>query len=137
MAQKVEVGSDCLSYCTSCRMDLNHVVVAMKGDRVAKVECRTCKKIHAYRIPKGQKAPAKKSTRATKKTVSVEDEWSRLMEATKDSPTKNYSTKSSFQQGDRLNHPKFGDGVVGKVIYPNKLEVVFKQDVKVLVHAGV
>jgi hypothetical protein len=62
--EQVKVSSDVLSYCTSCRMDLNHIVVSMKGDQIAKVECRTCKKTHVYRAPKGITEKTPKAERA-------------------------------------------------------------------------
>src|SRR3954468_14399435 len=104
------VGKEALSYCTSCKMDLNHTIVALKGDRIAKVHCLTCKKEHVYRSPKGVTEPgqAPKAKRASKKkkddaaeqAVSVEAEWEKLMAAHREAPLKNYSTKSHFALGD-------------------------------------
>jgi hypothetical protein len=140
---RASVATESLAYCTSCKMDLNHIIVAMKGDRIAKVQCLTCKKEHVYRAPKGatepQKAPkAKKSAESSDSEAnhSIEVEWEKLMSAHRDVPLKSYSTKSQFGLGDKLNHPTFGDGIVGKLIYPNKLEVIFRTDVKILIHAG-
>jgi hypothetical protein len=140
------VGKETLAYCTSCKMDLNHIIVAMKGDRIAKVQCLTCKKEHAYKAAKGVNEPGKavKATRTSKKKAaaeeevchSIEAEWQKLMLAHKDAPTKGYSTKANFGLGDKINHPTFGDGIVGKLIYPNKIEVIFQMDVKVLIHGG-
>ncbi|OFZ21944.1 MAG: hypothetical protein A2X94_15930 [Bdellovibrionales bacterium GWB1_55_8] len=137
-----EVAQEALSYCTSCKMDLNHVIVAMKGDRIAKVQCLTCKKEHVYRAPKGATEPvkkkSKKETAAAEAAISsIEAEWTKLMTAHKDAPMKPYSMKASFALGDKLKHPTFGDGIVGKLIYPNKLEVIFSNNIKVLIHAGV
>lgn len=138
-----EVGSEVLSYCTSCKMDLNHVVVAMQGDRLARVQCRTCKKEHAFKAPKGATTPGAKPKRASKKkdtaadlVHSIEAEWEKLMAAHREAPIKSYSMKSKFMLGDKLRHPNFGEGIVGKLIYPNKLEVVFRTDVKILIHGG-
>jgi hypothetical protein len=127
-------------------MDLNHTIVSLKGDRIAKVHCLTCKKEHVYRAPKGITEPGQaakpKAKRSRKKdtveeqAVSVEAEWEKLMAAHKDAPLKPYGTKSNFALGDKLSHPVFGDGIVGKLIYPNKLEVIFRTDVKVLIHGG-
>ena len=140
------VGKESIAYCTSCKMDLNHTIVALKGDRIAKVQCLTCKKEHVYRAPKGITEPGQvkpKATRARKKkdseveqAVSVEAEWEKLMAAHREAPMKQYNTKANFALGDKLSHPVFGDGIVGKLIYPNKLEVIFRTDVKVLIHGG-
>jgi hypothetical protein len=133
----VTVGGETISYCTSCKMDLNHVIVAMKGDRIAKVQCFTCKKEHAYKAAKGVTTPKAKKKKSTENAGNpVELEWEKLMLQHKDAPFKSYTMKGHFTLGDKLNHPNFGEGIVGKLIYPNKLEVIFKTDVKVLVHAG-
>jgi hypothetical protein len=147
MASKTEaVAGETIAYCTTCKMDLNSVIVAMKGDRIAKVQCFTCKKEHAYKAPKGIDTPTSpKAKRASKKkeaaeaeaAQSIEAEWEKLMLSHKDAPLKNYNTKGHFILGDKLHHPTFGDGIVGKLIYPNKLEVIFRTDLKVLIYAGV
>ncbi len=137
------VGSEVLAYCTSCKMDLNNVIVALKGDRIAKVQCLTCKKEHVYKAPKGQTSPAK--TKKKKKAEadaeagahSIEAEWEKLMAAHRELPLKQYGMKEHFLLGDKINHPTFGEGIVGKLIYPNKLEVIFRTDVKVLIYGGV
>jgi hypothetical protein len=134
------VGKETIAYCTSCKMDLNHVVVAMKGDRVAKVQCLTCKKEHTFKAPKGATEPKKKRGKAAKaeedKGNPIELEWEKLMTTHKDAPTKSYNTKGAFALGDKINHATFGQGIVGKIIYPNKIEVIFRTDVKVLIHAS-
>jgi len=138
-------GKEALAYCTSCKMDLNHVIVAVKGDRIAKVQCLTCKKEHVYKAPKGAVEPKKKPKKAKKPTKaeaeeagshSIEVEWQKLMAAHRDAPSKPYGMKGYFGLGDKINHPTFGEGIVGKLIYPNKLEVIFQMDVKVLIYGG-
>ncbi len=139
---RTSVANETLAYCTSCKMDLNHVIVALKGDRIAKVQCLTCKKEHVYRSPKGATEPKAKVAKTKKAdseeshSNSIEAEWEKLMTSHRDVPVKPYSMKGQFGLGDKLNHPKFGDGIVGKLIYPNKLEVIFREDVKVLIYSG-
>src|ERR1700722_5241839 len=91
------VAKETLAYCTSCKMDLNHVIVAMKGDRIAKVQCHTCKKENTYKAAKGTTEPKKKRGKASKKAEPegnpVELEWEKLMTTHKDAPTKSYNTK--------------------------------------------
>jgi hypothetical protein len=143
MARTTSVANETLAYCTSCKMDLNSIIVAMKGDRIAKVQCLTCKKEHVYRVPKGASEPQAKTPKAKKAAAAEEDanhsieaEWEKLMSAHKDAAVKPYSMKGLFGLGDKLNHPTFGDGIVGKLIYPNKLEVIFRTDVKILIYGG-
>jgi hypothetical protein len=134
------VAQEIISYCTSCKMDLNHVIVAMKGDRVAKVQCLTCKKEHAYKAAKGATEPKAKKKKKEKVAEDqgnpIELEWEKLMSDHRDAPVKPYTMKGAFGLGDKLNHPVFGDGIVGKLIYPNKLEVIFRTDVKILIYGG-
>ena len=142
MARTVSVATETLAYCTSCKMDLNHMIVAMKGDRIAKVQCLTCKKEHVFRAPKGATEPkpkvSKKKAAAEEDAIhSIEVEWEKLMSSHREHPMKSYSMKGHFALGDKLNHPTFGEGIVGKLIYPNKLEVIFRTDVKILIYAGV
>jgi hypothetical protein len=125
-------------------MDLNHRIVAMKGDKIAKVECLTCKKEHAYKAAKGVTEPGtakvskrkKKSDDDTPKANPIELEWEKLMSDHKEAPFKTYNTKGHFGLGDKLTHPTFGEGIIGKLIYPNKIEVIFRHDLKVLIYGG-
>lgn len=140
MATAPKAAQEVLAYCTSCKMDLNHIVVAMKGDQIAKAECQTCKKTHAFKAPKGITEPPKKKTRksanAAPTAQSIEAEWEKLMTAHREAPTKKYGTKSKFALGDKIKHDTFGEGIVGRIIYPNKIEVIFRADLKILIHAG-
>jgi hypothetical protein len=135
------VGKETLAYCTTCKMDLSAVIVALKGDRIAKVQCSTCKKEHAFKAAKGATEPkpkkkTKKEKEAEEQTGQIEVEWEKLMLAHKDMPLRSYSMKGQFALGDKISHPNFGDGIIGKLIYPNKVEVIFRTDVKVLIHGG-
>lgn len=141
MSDKPTVAQEVLAYCTSCKMDLAHLIVAMKGDKISKAECKTCKKTHAFKAPKGiTEPPAKKKSKkaeaAEKEIVSLAAEWEKLMNANPAAPIKKYGLKTSFTLGDKIAHPNFGDGIVERLIYPNKIEVMFKTAVKTLIHAG-
>ena len=136
------VGKEVLAYCTSCKMDLQHIVAAMKGDKIAKAECQTCKKTHGYKAPKGVTEPKAKKPRKSKKdsaadaATSVEMEWEKLMHTHRDAPFKSYNTKGSFKLGDKIKHTEFGEGIVGKLVFPNKIEVIFRANIRLLIHAG-
>lgn len=66
----------------------------------------------------------------------IELEWRKLMISHKNVPLKPYSAKGLFKIGDRIDHAKFGEGIVAKLIYPNKVEVIFQHDMLILIHAG-
>lgn len=135
------VAEDTLSYCTKCKMDLMHVVCAMKGDQVQKVKCHTCGTTHQFRAPKGVTEPPKKKT--SKKAAaeaatatSIAEEWKKSLALNSGTPQKKYAPKNPFLLGDRIQHSSFGEGIVQRLIYPNKIEVLFETDVKILIHAG-
>ena len=55
MKRRVRLGDVIDDYCTRCRMIMNHGIVGMVGDDVAKVRCNTCQSEHAFkhgRVPK-------------------------------------------------------------------------------------
>jgi|KBSSwiStaDraftv2_1062776.scaffolds.fasta_scaffold139170_3 hypothetical protein len=55
MERRARLGDVIDDYCTRCRMLMNHGIVGMVGDEVAKVRCNTCQSEHTYkhgRIPK-------------------------------------------------------------------------------------
>ena len=136
--KELGVGKEVLSYCNKDKSTLAHIIVTMKDDHtIGKVECKTCHATHAYKDPskvKGKSTSKKKTkgkTRATKQSNS--DMW---LEAVNNSQAKSqaYSIKDKFGADDIIDHPKFGPGVVTKLIDDNKVEVIFRHDVKTLLH---
>ena len=140
-------SSEVLAYCGSCKMDLTAAIVAKVGGKIAKVMCKTCKKERAYRAPKGvndpavaaqdaaRKSKASGGTGATAKAVPIEQEWRRLMADADKTHRIKYSIKAKLTQGDVVEHPMFGDGIVMRVAHPDKAEVLFQNDTKLLIHS--
>jgi Fe-S oxidoreductase len=135
-----QVAKDVVAYCTSCKMDLIHSIVAVDGDKILRVFCRTCKKEHNYRLPKELKdaATRKKTTKnvSAKKSRSIAAEWESAIESCKHLPGKLYSFDGCFGVGEKLTHATFGVGLVKKLLFPNKMEVLFKDGTKLLVRHG-
>ena len=132
-----QIAQDILSYCTSCKMDLTHSVVALSGDKVKRVLCQTCKKEHAFRLPEqlralsGKKRTAKSA--APVKTTWAVDEWETDMTKAKDHSAKPYTLDGLYEAGQKLDHRTFGLGMVKNMIEPNKMEVLFEEGMKVLI----
>ena len=57
----VRLGDVIDDFCARCRLLTNHSVVAIVGEEVKKVRCRTCNHEHDYRHGEGQKKTAKAS----------------------------------------------------------------------------
>ena len=59
MAKPLRAGGEVDSWCTKCRLVLNHRIIAMMGPKPVRVECSTCGSHHNYRgTAPGEKAPA-------------------------------------------------------------------------------
>jgi len=132
---KLGVGKEIVTNCSKCKLELAHLIVAMKDELTPyKVQCKTCKTTHSFKAPKAA-ATKKKTTRkprvsAAEKILKI---WEGAMSKSKEDPTP-YSIRTKFEIGEILDHPKFGAGVVEKQIDNNKIEVVFQTEVKVLIH---
>lgn len=130
------VGKEVLSYCNKCKLTLAHIIVTMKSDTsIGKVQCKTCSGTHAYKDPSNVKASKTKGGKKAKKSAadSISDIW---MDAVASSSTKSqkYSIKTKFELGDIIDHPKFGPGVIDKLIDADKIQVIFRHDIKTLIH---
>ncbi|HXH75852.1 MAG TPA: hypothetical protein VNJ08_12845 [Bacteriovoracaceae bacterium] len=133
---QLTVGKDVLSYCTKCKLNLGHIIVAMKDAKhIAKVKCNTCGTLQSYKDPtlaKQNKTRTKKTSSIPSKVISVSDLWMEKMSSTK-KKSMPYAMDGKFNQGDIIDHSKFGPGIVEKVV-DDKIEVIFRHEIKTLVH---
>ena len=121
----MDVGSDVDNQCTKCGLT-THVVVAMVGTEIAKVECKNCGSVHKFRDPTAKKAVRKKSpAKKEPPGPSVEPDLSL--------PVVQYQTSDTYQLGQRIEHSVFGSGVIEQVM-PAKVRVFFPDGQKVLLH---
>jgi hypothetical protein len=131
----VKVGGEVDAFCTRCELTLAHTVHAVVSGRPVKVECNTCHAVHRFRgsLP----APGRGAARAgevlrERPAVVAFDE---LLRSKRLSAPKPYSPKLTYGVDDVVDHPIFGRGFVSAVRDAGKIEVTFRSDVKVLVHA--
>lgn len=149
--KKPKVGGDVDSFCTKCRMDLAHRVVAMVGDEPKRVKCLTCDGEHNYRKPMSERAAnspatpraaaAKKSKTSKAATAKTErgarQSWEKAIAGQPPTAFKGYSIKQSFSDGELIRHSKFGDGVVARVIDATKVEVLFEDGPRTMAQGSV
>lgn len=138
----MSVGQEIICFCSSCKLDLRHVIVAHKSGNsgpIAKVRCNTCGKIHAYRNKPSEgaarvrvkgDAPAREKPRV----IPLEVEWQEELRSKQNVPSIPYAPTREFKQGDVIEHPQFGCGIVRSMKDGNKFEVLFQRDIKVLIH---
>lgn len=134
---QLTVGKDVLSYCSKCKLNLGHTIVAMKDSvHIAKVKCNTCNTMHAYKDPstsaKSSKTRTRKTSDAPSKVVNISDLWMEKMSNSK-KKSMPYAMDGKFNVGDVIDHSKFGPGIVEKVV-DDKIDVIFRHEIKTLVH---
>ncbi len=137
---QLSVGKEVLSYCNKCKLTLAHLIVTMKSETtIGKVTCKTCQGTHVYKDPSAVKASkTKRGSKVgskTKKTTqnSIADIWLEKV-ASATTKSQKYSIKAKFELNDIIDHPKFGPGIVDKLIDADKVQVIFRHDVKTLIH---
>ena len=145
MATKTpEVGAEVDAYCTKCKTDTGHIIVALSGDEVKRVECQSCGGHHNYRKPKSaaaaapaakakttkKKAPGEKRTKASAHHVPDLETWDAAIK-TGSPKVKRYEQDGVFQAGEIIDHHKFGMGKVEDVLR-NKMKVAFREGAKLL-----
>jgi hypothetical protein len=137
----IGVGKEILSHCSKCKLILAHIIVTMKSaTEPDKVMCKTCKSTQSFKDPSAKKkktsvAKVIKTARSggRKTTETVGELWTKALNKST-TGHKDYTIKGSFQTGDVINHPTFGQGVVEKLIDDNKIEVLFQDDYRTLMH---
>jgi hypothetical protein len=153
------VGSEVDAWCTKCRMDLMHRVVAVLEAKPKRVECKTCNSQHNYRKPKGAVEPVPKGTkvkrsrdeepsstrspaaaaprkakRMTKGETELLTQWEARVPGKPPASFLRYSVQRAFGENQLVEHAKFGQGFVAQVLEDNKINVVFRDGQRVLAH---
>jgi len=131
MTNEYAVGGDIVSWCTKCKLMLDHAIVALVDDFPKKVKCKTCNGNHNYR-DKEPKAKTPGGTRKAKKT-DFETHMARLEDDYDFSKAKKYSMKGNFKKEQIVEHSDFGIGFILSVVASKKVEILFKDGPKLLV----
>ena len=148
MPKALTVAGEVDSWCTRCRLTLNHRIVSMKSSKPHQVECLTCRATHLWR-PRapGEQAPAAspngrmrsvapsagpRMTKAAAALARHEQTWEQAIAGKGVREFKSYTVGEIFAEGDLVRHKKFGDGVVSRVIDAHKVEVLFRDEPRTL-----
>lgn len=154
MSKPLRAGGEVDSWCTKCKLVLNHRVIAMVGGTPVRVECSTCGSHHNFRArAPGEKAPPKegvttrssasssagpRSTRGSSLTKAMqaaaerEKSWEKAVSGKAVNDFKAYRVDQIFSEGDLIRHKKFGDGIVTRILDPKKVEILFKDEARTL-----
>jgi hypothetical protein len=153
MSKPLRAGGEVDSWCTKCKLVLNHRIIALVGATPARVECSTCNSHHNFRArAPGDKAPAaggvkrasasgtagpvskRGPTKAQQLVLDRERSWEKAVNGKNVSAFRAYRVSEIFEEGDLVRHSKFGDGVVTRLLEGKKVEILFKDDAKTLAH---
>lgn len=151
--RNLSAGQEIDAWCTRCKLDLGHRIIAIVEQLPKRVVCMTCGSEHNYKAPKTNAPGVVNSTRrvtvnqtaskkssATKPKTSSEPrpraggraEWERRTRS--GGAFRRYAPTDRFQEGDLVTHAKFGEGYVVSLIGSDKLTIAFHDGEKTLVH---
>src|SRR5260370_1347434 len=111
--QKFAIGDRVEQVCVTCGDERGHIVASVaKSGRVTRVTCAVCGARSSYKASGNlatNRGPAKAGTP--------------------------YDQTHTYRRGQTLMHPTFGVGQVTAVIEPRKIDVLFADKVRRLIHA--
>lgn len=137
-AQKFSVGTDVLSFCSKCNLALSHIIISLNPKGIPHhVQCNTCKGKHNFKDPVLAKSTGPKAAKSTKSKKAdarpLADVWLDAVGTSNGKQIK-YTIKHKFLKGDLLDHSVFGPGVVQTIVDNDKIEVIFRHEIKTLIH---
>lgn len=129
-------------FCKKCDSERYFKVITHLDETTAKLKCEVCGTHRNYSIDEatpstavkrasGAKSTAKAAKAPKNKTASA---WLTLKEQYKGPEAVEYNMAHKFTADASLVHPTFGLGFVTKAL-PNKIEVLFSEGVKELLHS--
>lgn len=142
MKNNYSVSGSVDGWCTKCKLELGHTIIALANNLPVKVKCNTCNSEHKFRTKQSgtsrpKSANSAKSTSTVRKIktpeASYNDYISRLTEHDL-TRVRIYSMGGSYKKDEIIEHSKFGVGIVLSLIQNNKIEMLFKDGTKILVH---
>lgn len=108
-----KVGQRVDKWCTGCREERGHVVSSVNGKgRVTRVLCPVC----------GTRGTFKSETKGTERTAAVK-------------PAEPYDSTHTYRVKQLIIHVAYGQGEVVALIEPKKMDVLFADRVRRLIHS--
>lgn len=138
------VGNAIDGYCKTCRTDTSQTILEIEGNQIRSVRCQTCSGEGPFRSPRARtkaglrEVAAKRKTkppprRSKKKQEDPAEIYRQLIEGRDLSEAEPYKLKNALDEGDLIDHPKFGIGIVMSVIESTKVNVVFEDRPRIMI----
>jgi hypothetical protein len=111
--EKFSVGDTLEMLCSACDVEQNHTIVSVtKQGKISKASCSVCSTASTF-------------TRGVKTAV----------EMGKSKSASPYDRTRKYRKGQAMLHSVFGQGEVTAVIEPQKIDVLFGDQMRRLIHA--
>lgn len=126
-----------VTMCTRCKLELNHRITLLNGDVPKRVLCLTCQTEHAWKRLGGTKKSEPVTRRlsgmemASVRKSHEEDAWKAKLSDKSRTPVP-YAVDMMVELDDHIYHPTFGLGVVIGFSDPDKVQIYFDGEVKLL-----
>lgn len=135
------VAKSFFTFCKKCNADRYHMVLAHTSAKTAKIKCEVCGSQKSYSLPKAGSSSSGKATVSRSRSAASEaarrsshnSEYESLLENHESAKEVAYNIRTKFSLNQKILHPKFGVGIV-RGVQPEKVEVVFADEVRNLVH---
>ena len=112
--QNYTVGQRVDKLCVACNEERGHVVASVtKVGNISRVSCPKCGTISTFKI--------------SARTVQHTPAQSALM----------YDRAHTYRTGQTMMHPTYGQGEITSVIEPQKIDVLFTDKLRRLIHARI
>ncbi len=135
MVTTYSTGESIDSWCSKCKLELGHTIVAIVDNAPKKVKCNTCNSQHNFRskpLSKSRKKSATTSRKRKSKETTYEEYFLRLQNSDP-ANSRTYDSKENYKEDEIIVHLRFGIGIVLSVIQTNKLKILFKDGPKLLI----
>src|SRR5262249_18214612 len=120
------------------KLVLAHTIEVVTDGKIARVHCNTCGGRHAHRPQAPATKSAARGSRVRERPNVVPDkrinEYQALLRGRTEAASRPYSTSVRVAVGQLVSHPAFGVGVVTAERESTKIDVVFADGPRVLLH---
>jgi hypothetical protein len=145
MSEKL-IGQEILAYCGKCKIDTHHLITTLNDNKIERVMCKICLGYHRYKpatadgelpkikAPKVAKAiPSPKRVSMPKTSKAKKDKLTLLLDTIDESSVVKYQIDLNYNIDAKINHLKFGVGIVMDIIDKQKISVLFRDGQRMLV----
>jgi hypothetical protein len=135
MTNSYSVGGDIDAWCTKCKLELGHTILAIVDKLPKRVICNTCNAHHNFRAKPSSESQtkSKSSARKTRSKEASYIEYISRLRGRDPVNSRKYNRKGNFEKDEIIDHLSFGIGIVLSVIQFNKIKILFKDGPRLLI----